>query len=505
MNTSVLPQLSNTEETRSYKNIFKATTLFGGVQLYQIIINIIRSKFVAVLLGASGVGLQGLYQSVISLIRSITSLGLSQSAVRDVSEANGTGDLLTISKTVSTLRRLVWLTGLFGTIALICFSPLLSQLTFGNHDYTLPLIVLSCILLIDQLCSGQSVILQGMRRLKDLAKSSAIGSTAGLIVSVPLYYLLGIKGIVPTLILYSAINFLVSWLFARKIVLPRVHLSIDDTLKQGRMMIKMGVAMSASGILATLVTYILKSFIAREGGLTSVGLYQAGATIITVYVGMVFNALGTDFYPRLSAVNKDNDACSKIISQQGEIATHILAPLLCLCIIFMPLVLRILYSDQFLESGTYVLFCCPGMMFKLASWLIAFQFIAKAESVLFIVSETLSNIIFLALSIAGYKIWALNGLGIALSVNYLVYLIIVYVIAAKHFNFTFSSDCVKVMIVQFALILSSIVIVLLFPSPLKYWLCSIPVLASCLYSIVMLNKRIHLIEIIKDSIRSYKH
>ena len=193
----------NTASTgrESYKSIFKATTLFGGVQAYQILIGIIRSKFVAVLLGTVGMGLLGLYQSALQLVQGITSLGLSQSAVRDVSEANGSGNLERIGKTVSAYRKLVWFTGLMGMVAVLALSPVLSKTTFGNYDYTLPLILLSITLLFDQLAAGQKVVLQGMRRLKDLARASVIGSTLGLIISVPLYYAFGIKGIVPTLIL----------------------------------------------------------------------------------------------------------------------------------------------------------------------------------------------------------------------------------------------------------------------------------------------------------------
>lgn len=39
----------------SYRSIFKATSLFGSVQLFQIIIQIVKSKFIAVLLGPAGV------------------------------------------------------------------------------------------------------------------------------------------------------------------------------------------------------------------------------------------------------------------------------------------------------------------------------------------------------------------------------------------------------------------------------------------------------------------
>lgn len=158
-------------QTSSYRSIFKATSLFGGVQVYQILISVIKQKFVAVLLGTTGMGIQGLYQSGIDLIKGITSMGLQQSAVRDVSEIYyGTRDMQRINRTATILRRLVWITGLLGLVVTACFSPLLSKSLFGNYDYTVPFIILSVILLLDQICSGQRVLLQGMRKLKHLVQ-----------------------------------------------------------------------------------------------------------------------------------------------------------------------------------------------------------------------------------------------------------------------------------------------------------------------------------------------
>lgn len=72
----------------------------------------------AVLLGPAGVGI----------------MGLSQSAVRDVSEANSSNDIQRIAKTVTLVRKLVWITGLLGLIVVACCSPLLSKFSFGNYD-----------------------------------------------------------------------------------------------------------------------------------------------------------------------------------------------------------------------------------------------------------------------------------------------------------------------------------------------------------------------------------
>ena len=221
-------------------------------------ISIIKSKFVALLLGPYGVGIQGLLTSGTELIKQITSLGLSQSAVRNISEANATGKEETISKTIKVLRKLVWVTGLLGTVLVMILSPILSKVSFGNYDYTLPFIVLSITLLLDQICAGQKTLLQGLRRLKDLAKASAIGSTVGLFVSVPLYYLLGVKGIVPTLILNSLTALLLTWYFSKKIKIVPVSISKADIKTEGKSMVVMGVALSISSILIAISSFVLR-------------------------------------------------------------------------------------------------------------------------------------------------------------------------------------------------------------------------------------------------------
>lgn len=484
----------------SYRSIFKATSLFGGVQVYQILIQIIKSKFVAVLLGPAGVGIMGLYQSGLQLVQQISSMGLSQSAVRDVSEANGSNDIQRIAKTVTVVRKLVWITGLLGLIIVACCSPFLSKMSFGNYDYTIPFIILSVTLLLDQLSAGQRVVLQGMRRLKDLAKCTAFGVTFGLITSVPLYYWLGIDGIVPTLILNSACSLALSWIYSRKIKIEKVQVTPKQTLEQGKQMLVMGVSMSLSGIFTTIVAYVLRSFIQGIGGVEMVGLYQAGFVIMTTYVGMVMNAIATDYYPRLAAINKDNNKCREIVSQQGEIGTMILAPMLICCLVFMPFVLQLLYSDKFLAASEYISWACLGMMLRLAAWVISFLYVAKAESKLFIILELVANFTYLIFSLVGYKICELTGLGIAFAFQYVVYFFIVYLIARKRYDFRFTSNFIRCYSIQLLLVVACLAIVWIFSDWMKYTLGCIVIAISCILGIKGLNQRMNLLSFVKNKI-----
>ena len=228
------------------------------------------------------------------------------------------------------------------------------------------------------------------------------------------------------------------------------------------------------------------------------GLFQAGFAIMTTYVGMVMNAIGTDYYPRLVAISKDNIKCREAVSQQGEIGTMIMAPMLTICMVFMPIVLKILYSDSFLAANEYITWACLGMMLRLAAWVISFLYVAKAESKLFIKLELSANFTYLIFSLLGYKMLGLTGLGIAFSLQYVVYFIQVYFIAKKRYEFRFSDNFIKCYGIHLLLVILCLVFVMILNGWLKYLIGSFVIFISCYLGIRGLNQRMNLLELVKN-------
>lgn len=486
--------VGNTTQS-SYRSILKATSLFGGVQAFQIIVSVAKAKILAVLLGPVGVGILGLFNSALELINNITAFGLPQSAVREVAESNSKEEVERVNHTVSLVRILVFVTGIIGVIVTIVGAPLWSKISFGNYDYIIPFCLLSVSAFVDKLFGGEKVVLQGLRRYKDLAKSSVLGSLFGLIISIPIYYFFGVKGIVPTLILNSFTMFIMTWLFSKKARIPYQRIKIKDAFSQGRGMIIMGVAMSLTGILGTLIAYIIRSVIRLEGGLADVGIYTAGYTLLFTYTGLIFSAMSTDYYPRLAAVNSDNKKCSEIANQQAEIGILILAPLLVAINIFISFVISILYSDDFMPARLFVLFSSLGMIFKMASWSISYILVAKAESRLFAINETIANINVLIFNIIGYHFWGVPGLGISTTIAFVAYFLQIYYVAKRKYEFSYSVSFIKLFLVIGLLIIASIIIKLL---SVKYgFIIEILLLiVVCIYSFRELNSRINLTQLL---------
>lgn len=493
-----------TEQKDSYRQIMKATSLFGGVQFFQILISVVRSKFVAILLGPSGMGIVGLLTSTIALVGGLTNFGLGTSAVKNISEANATGDNHRISTVISVLRRLVWITGLLGAFLTLFLSPWLSEFTFGNRDYTLAFVWISITLLFNQLNTGEMVLLQGLRRLQHLAKANVYGSFTGLIVTIPLYYKFGIRGIVPVIIITAFITLFFSWYFSRKIKTKKVTISRSTLVSEGKGMMMMGFMISLSGLITMVTAYLLRIFINRTGDVADVGFYNAGFTIVNTYVGMVFTAMGTDYYPRLSLIAADNGKCRENINQQSETALLILAPILIFFMVFVNWAVMLLYSTRFLVITGMVYWAAMGIFFKAVSWAIAFVFLAKGASKLFFWNELSASVYTLVFNILGYYWGGLTGLGISFLLSYLVYLIQVYIIAKVKYNFSFNSSFILIFSVQFLLAILSFIVVNIINRPYAYLPGILLIAASVWYSCRELEQRIGIKEILKNSIQKFR-
>ena len=96
-----------TTEANSKTQILKSTAVFGSAQIIIVLVGIFRTKILAILLGPIGVGISGLYQSVLDLFKTASGLGLGYSGVRDIAEASATKNNNRISVVILTLRR--WL------------------------------------------------------------------------------------------------------------------------------------------------------------------------------------------------------------------------------------------------------------------------------------------------------------------------------------------------------------------------------------------------------------
>jgi O-antigen/teichoic acid export membrane protein len=474
----------------SYRQIFKATSLFGGVQVFNILITIVRGKFTAILIGTTGMGINGLLMSAIMMIKNLTSLGLPESAVKDIAAAKGAGDYHRIAVVVSVFKRWIWFTALLGILVTLVLAHYLSIWVFGDTEYTFSFMLLSVVLVFGAFTGSTYTLLRGLRMLKYLALANVLGTLGGLFIALPFYYFYGLQGIVPAIIGSAVITWLISLYFKSKINIPVIPLASKAVFAKGVGMVQLGVVLSFNAFLIVAVRFALNAYISRFGSLADIGLYNAGITITAGYVGLVFTAMATDYFPRLSAAIEEPAKWRQIVLHQAELVLLTLAPILVLLVLTAPWVIKLLLTSEFLPTLDYIYWAVIGLFFQAIVWALGFIIVAKGDLKVKLITEIFGHTVRLVTGIIGYAYGGIEGLGIAFLISNMVGLVLNILISHFKYAFHFSSDfLVMSVILIFAcfLALSSIKFI---DQTLSFTTGAIAFIAVSSYSYYQLNKRL---------------
>lgn len=479
-------------DLNNFKEGLKGTTLFGGVGILNILISIVKSKIVAILLGPTGMGVLGLFNSAVDLINKGTNFSLRTSAVKDISGAYASGDSNRISKIYSVFRKLILLTGMLGLVVCCISSPYLSVSSFGDYSYTIPFIILSLSFPIIQLSDGLNVLMQGTRNLKLLAKSNVVGNLVSLISVVPIYFLWGLNGVVYTVVVGYGVHLLITWYYAKKIKIETYIVSFKESIKEGKNMLKMGLMISLQGVLVALSAYIVRVYLSYVNSVEEVGLYMAGFYIINTYTGIIFSGMSTEYYPRIASMSEDNSKIFKAVESQSKLSIMLLAPLISTFILLGDKAIWLLYSEEFLSTTMMINISMLGMFFKAPSWCLGYVFLGKGDSKAFFWNEFVAILYTLVLNIAFYQLWGLTGMGLSYLFSFLLYWIQNIIVCHYRYGYNFNFSILKMMLPQFLLACSCFFCTAVETLVIKYLLGSFMIVGSFLLSYRILRDNVDL-------------
>lgn len=425
---------------QTYGQILKSSAIVGGSTVLNVGIGIIRTKAMAILLGPGGFGLAGLYMSVINLTQNIAGMGINSSGVRQIAEAVGTNDEQRIARTTAVLRRSSVVLGLLGAGLLAVFSKRVSIVTFGSAQRAGAVCLLSLAVFFQLVSAGQGALIQGMRRIADLAKMNVIGALAGTIITIPVVYFFREKGIALSLVCVAAMAIVTSWWYSRKIRLKVTAVTTSQVGQEATGLLKLGIAFMASGLMVTGVAYVVRVILVHRVGIAATGMYQSAWTLGGLYVGFILQAMGADFYPRLSAVANDNAECNRLVNEQALIGLLIAGPGVIATLTFAPLVIALFYSAKFGAAVGVLRWICLGATLQVITWPMGFIIVAKARQGFFLFSESVWTVVAVGLAWVCIAWRGLDGAGIAFFLSYVFHGILVYPIVRRLTDFRWSSQ-----------------------------------------------------------------
>ena len=413
------------QDNKKDSYIIKAMGLFAGVQGLTMLLNVIRAKFAALLLGPEGVGLNSIYNETRELIHSTSNFGLDVSGVRRISCAYESQHEAEIEREVALLRTWVITLATFGTLICMFLAQPISYFTFQDFDHTWGYILLSPAIGFSTIACGELAVLKGIRKLKTIASISVINVVLAIIISLPLYYFYRIDGVLSSLVLLCLAQAIAVLAISYRYVKPRFCFSKAEMMP-GLPILGLGIAFALAGMVGHLTQLGIRAWFNNSGGLELVGLYNAGYTITMTYGGLIFSSFDSDYFPRLSGIIENVEERHSTVWKQVRLSVIITIPFVILLIVLIPWLIPLLFSHEFDAVITMSQVACLALIPRSFYLPIAYLPLAAGKSKSFLLLESISFIVLAIAIVLCYNTWGLTGAGIGLVIGNVMDAIIVY-------------------------------------------------------------------------------
>lgn len=405
-------------------SILRATVILGSGSVVGLIAGFLSNKAYAVWIGPDGVGLLGLFQSFLGITVIGAGMGLSSGLVRlgapHVKDEASNSQLFALRQAAWQIYRL---TILIFTIIILAFShPIAEHLLAGSPVWGVGLLALGLAL---SLAAGVQIgLLNAYHRVGLLAQVTALSSIFGAVWGITLVWFWR-ENALPWVVLGVPLGqFVLSRIFLGRLRMPLNKANSRD-IKAARIeLLRFGLPFVASQLVGSVVQLGMPFLVLHQLGQDEVGYYRAAILFSTAYIGFLLNALGQDFYPRLSALqNKPRAFCATLDIQQRFVLL-IGSPLVVVSLALAPLAVSVFFSSEFKPAVDILRWHLLGDLFRFVSWTLGYAVLAGLPNRAYLITETLGGVCLLTFSLWGMDRFGTSGLGVGWLLTYFCYLIV---------------------------------------------------------------------------------
>jgi PST family polysaccharide transporter len=441
-----------TEAKESYHRILRSTSIIGGASFLNIAIGVLRSKILAVLLGPAGLGLASLYTGLMGTASTVATMGLGPVGTRQIAEAYSRDDAHVI---MVARRALFWGTMLLasaGGLVVWSLRSVLAAQALGSASYSGVVGWLSIGVALSVAGASQGALIQGMRRIGDIARLNVFGSICNTVLGIGILWRWGKDGLVAYVLVVPLMNFVLGHVYVSR--LPKAgteNVSLQELSREWKMLLRLGLAMVGAGFVQQFAQLWIRIDVARVLGAQSLGQYQASWTISMQYVTFVVSAMATDYYPRLTGVIHDPKAAGRLVNEQTEITLLLGAPVFIGMMAAAPWVIHLFYTASFTPAIAILRWQVLADVLKVMSWPLAYLILAAGDGKTYFYTEIAAWLVIMGLITGLVSIMGLQITGIAYLANYALYLPLVYWLARRRIDFHWTRSVLSLLVVTFVI------------------------------------------------------
>lgn len=431
----------------SYRSILRSSYLIGGASAVNMITGIAKMKVAALVVGPGGLGLIGLLQNFMQLSAQLAALGVANAGTRKVAVTLATGDIADVVRVRHAIIVGSLVQAAIAVGAIVLLRGEIARLIGLEPEQSVLVGWLSLGIALTIGGGAQGAVLAGLRRVGDIARIQLFSGLASAAVGIPALYLLGDVGIIVLVVALPLASFLLGLFYvARLKEFSAVDRATGSLWDEWRGLVGFGSAFMVSMLVTQGGHLVVRSLVLSELGSAGLGHFQAAWALGMMYLTFVLTAMGTDYYPRLSAAIENPAVARKIVNQQSEVAVLLCGPVIVALLALAPWVVRLLYSEAFLPAVSVLRWQLMGDVFKILSWPIGFVIIARGAGRSLIATEAISSSAFVLGVYLLLPVVGLDAVGMAFVGYYVIHLCLVWVLGGRHIGLRWDTHLLRLIL-----------------------------------------------------------
>lgn len=399
---------------------FRTTALASISTASTIITGLISTKYVAVLIGPSGMALTGQFYNLSGVVILLASAAVPVGVVKLLAEHPAQEKRRQIVQTVYTVTGLA---SLALSVSTVIFSSFLSQKLFLNRDFIQVFWVFGGLLFFQIQTLLFSAILNGTGRIKAMTIFTVSTSVLNLLIVVVLVRAYGVRGVLVSTGVANFLIWIASLRYMRKTGFAGTGLDYRINKEYAKQLLNFSTMSLVTGLLIPAMQFSIRSKLIYQISIRDAGIWQATLRMSDYYLNFIYSVLSIYYLPKLSSINDAHELRKEILLGYARILPAVIA-ITILIWLLRYFIIHVFLSNEFVDMVALLRLYLIGDVFKIASWILAFLMWARALKKVYIVTEILFALLSILINFWFINLYGVVGTGWAYITLYLFYLLL---------------------------------------------------------------------------------
>lgn len=397
----------------------------------KMIAGLVINKAIAVYIGPAGLALVGQFQNFSQLVLTAAQGAINSGITKYAAEYGKENERIPIL--FSTAAKISLVSSVVVGAGILLFSKYASLHFLKSEDYSYIFVVFGFTIVLFVVNNLLLSILNGLKEIKTWVMINVIQSIYSLIFTTLLIVLLGLDGALIALVTnQSVIFFIVLWMLRKNKIIKLSNFKGAFDKPEAKKLGAYALMAITSAATVPVSHLVMRNYIGETLGWDQAGYWQAIWYISKMYLMVVTTSLSIYYLPRLSELTDKTELrielwqCYKVIMP--------IVAVMSLTIFFLKdFIVWLLFTADFNPMRELFMWQLIGDVVKIAAWLLGYLMLAKEMTKAFILTEIFFSISFVLMSIFFLENFGLVGITYAFSMNYLLYLIVLFFLTKSKF------------------------------------------------------------------------